>query len=139
MKVPTALRSLGLGFFLFVLGSGILAIVLHAHGKSLLKAVKTADRSDSRMASVNVEVLDGWRFTTGRTGGTVIAGTVVNHASKKLNRVQVTFNIYDKSGAYIGIASATGRGLEPNASWRFETDAAPRGVVTAKLAGTAGF
>jgi hypothetical protein len=49
-----------------------------------------------------------------------ITGTVVNRRGKTLNYAQITFNIYNESGAQVGSAIANINGLEPGGRWDFK-------------------
>lgn len=52
--------------------------------------------------------------------GGEIAGTVVNRTGRKLTYAQITFNLYDRSGAQVGTALANINGLEPDGRWNFK-------------------
>jgi len=52
--------------------------------------------------------------------GTTIIGTVVNRRDRKLTYAQITFNLYDNSGAQVGTAMANINGLEPGGRWNFK-------------------
>jgi hypothetical protein len=54
-------------------------------------------------------------FVTGE-----ITGEVVNRRSHTLSYVQITFNLYDDSGAQVGSALANVNGLEPGSTWKFK-------------------
>lgn len=54
--------------------------------------------------------------------GGVIKGVVENRRSRKLNYTQITFNLYDDSGAQVGSAMANINGLEPGGKWKFEAN-----------------
>lgn len=56
---------------------------------------------------------------TGQFGGE-ITGTVVNRRKKKLAYAQITFNLYDNSGAQVGSAMANINGLESGGRWKFK-------------------
>jgi hypothetical protein len=51
---------------------------------------------------------------------TTITGTVVNRRSSKLTYAQITYHVYDASGAKVGTALANINGLEPGARWNFK-------------------
>jgi hypothetical protein len=52
--------------------------------------------------------------------GIEITGTVVNRRSDKLGYAQISFNLYDASGAQVGTALANINGLEPGGRWNFK-------------------
>lgn len=76
--------------------------------------------------------------TTGDFGGT-IKGIVENRRSRKLNYVQITFNLYDKSGAQVGSAMANINGLEPGGKWKFEANSFGKDFSTYKFSELTGF
>jgi hypothetical protein len=49
-----------------------------------------------------------------------ITGTVINRRKDKVRYTQITFNIYDQSGARVGTALANINDLEPGSSWNFK-------------------
>ena len=55
----------------------------------------------------------------GALGGT-ITGIVENRRRRKLSYAQISFNLYDDSGAQVGTAIANINGLEPGSKWKFE-------------------
>ena len=58
----------------------------------------------------------------GRTGkfGGEITGIVINRRSRKLSYAQITFHLYDDSGAQVGTAIANINGLEAGGRWKFK-------------------
>ena len=58
----------------------------------------------------------------GRTGefGGEITGIVINRRNRKLNYAQITFNLYDDSGAQVGSAVDNINGLETGGKWKFK-------------------
>ena len=57
--------------------------------------------------------------SVGEFGGK-ITGIVVNRRSRKLSYAQISFNLYDASGAQVGSALDNINGLEPGGRWKFE-------------------
>jgi len=45
---------------------------------------------------------------------------VINRRKSKLRYAQITFNLYDESGAQVGWALANINGLEPGGAWKFK-------------------
>ena len=76
--------------------------------------------------------------TTGDFGGT-IKGVVENRRSRKLNYAQITFNLYDKSGAQVGSAMANINGLEPGGRWKFEANSFGKDFSRYKFSELTGF
>ena len=48
-------------------------------------------------------------------------GMVVNQTEKAYRFVQITYDLFDSTGAQIGTATANTRGLEPHGRWLFKT------------------
>lgn len=76
--------------------------------------------------------------TNGDFGGT-IKGVVENRRSRKLNYAQITFNLYDKSGAQVGSAMANINGLEPGGRWKFEANSFGKDFSRYKFSELTGF
>src|SRR5262245_14194962 len=52
-------------------------------------------------------------------GGLAIKGTVVNDSFKSYRYVQISFNVYDKSGAQVDNAMTNVTDLEQRGTWKF--------------------
>lgn len=52
--------------------------------------------------------------------GTYIKGEIKNNTDKSYSYVQVTFNLYDSSGAQLGTAIDNINNLEPNGVWKYK-------------------
>lgn len=76
--------------------------------------------------------------STGDFGGS-ITGVVVNRRSRKLNYAQITFNLYDESGAQVGSAMANINGLEPGGKWKFDANSFGKDFSTYKFSELTGF
>ena len=76
--------------------------------------------------------------TSGQFGGEV-TGTVVNRRAKKLRYVQITFILYDASGAQVGTALANINDLEPGARWNFKATSFGTKFDTYKFSELSGF
>ena len=50
-----------------------------------------------------------------------LTGTVVNNTPKAYSYVEISYNLYDSSGAQIGTAMAHTTGLQPHGQWLFKT------------------
>jgi hypothetical protein len=68
-----------------------------------------------------------------------ITGTVVNRSPHKLAYAQITFNVYDGSGAQVGTALANINGLEPGGRWNFTAVALESNGTTYKFSELSGF
>lgn len=68
-----------------------------------------------------------------------ITGTVINRRTRKLNYAQITFNLYDQSGAQVGSAVANINGLEPGGKWNFKATTFGTDFSTYKINELSGF
>ena len=75
---------------------------------------------------------------TGDFGGT-IQGVVENRRDRKLIYAEITFNLYDESGAQVGSAMANITGLEPRGKWKFEATSFGTDFSTYKFSELTGF
>ena len=75
----------------------------------------------------------------GEYGNAKITGTIINRTGRTLNYAQITFNLYDKSGAQVGSAVANVNGLESNGRWKFEAIALTDDFATYKPSEMTGF
>ncbi|MFN9411857.1 MAG: FxLYD domain-containing protein [Pirellula sp.] len=74
----------------------------------------------------------------GPLGGT-ITGIVENRRRRKLTYAQITFNLYDDSGAQVGTAIANINGLEPGGKWKFEAVSFGQEFTKYKISELTGF
>lgn len=86
-----------------------------AEAKAAAKVRSDEAKSESGLTLLS-ETVQG---TRGQFGGE-ITGTVVNRTDRKYRYAQITFNLYDGSGAQVGSALANINGLEPGGSWKFK-------------------
>ena len=70
--------------------------------------------------------------------GLEVTGTVVNRRTRALSYAQITFNVYDDSGAQVGSALANINGLEPGGRWNFKAVSFTKGT-TYKFSKLTGF
>lgn len=68
--------------------------------------------------------------TTDSIGTTYIEGEIKNNTDKSYSYVQVTFNLFDESGAQLGTAVANINNLEANGTWKYRAI----GLVSQKVA-----
>lgn len=103
-------------------------------------AAEAAARKAERELDVNGLVLMRKTVsgTTNNFGGT-ITGVVENRRGRKLNYAQITFNLYDDSGAQVGSAMANINGLEPGGKWKFEATSFGKEFTTYKFNELTGF
>ncbi len=69
----------------------------------------------------------------------VISGTVVNLRDSTLRYTQITFNVFDKSGAQVGTALDFINGLEPGHIWKFRAIAVGKDLARHKFSKLSGF
>ena len=68
-----------------------------------------------------------------------VNGTIKNNTDKQYSYVQVTFNLYDASGAQIGTAMANINNLEGNGTWKFKAIGGTQNATSYKLAEITGW
>lgn len=108
------------------------------------KAARKAEAEAARKAEEEIDV-DGLvllRKTVNGTRGEFdgeITGTVVNRRGRKLGYAQITFNLYDESGAQVGTALANINGLEPGGRWNFKATTFGTDFVRYKFSELSGF
>jgi hypothetical protein len=68
-----------------------------------------------------------------------ITGTVINRRDHKLSYAQISFNLYDASGAQVGSAIANINGLEPGGRWNFKATTFGADFVRYKFSDLSGF
>lgn len=81
------------------------------------------------------------KTVAGRRGefGAEITGTVINRRNRKLRYAQITFSLYDESGAQVGTALANINGLEPDGRWKFKATAFGTDFARYKFSELSGF
>ena len=121
------------GCILAVLGIIILIIVFSSVGSD------TTTTNDNEMIETTEE------FTLVDSQGTYdgygyyVTGTIVNNTNKQYTYVQVTFNLYDSSGAQVGTALDNINYLEANGTWKFSAIGISDDVASYKLAEITGW
>lgn len=71
--------------------------------------------------------------------GIEITGTVVNRRNRTLKYAQISFNVYDASGAQVGSALANINGLEAGGRWNFKATAFGQKATSYKFSNLTGF
>ena len=95
---------------------GILIIIIGIGAIAGASGTKQTSNNPTEKFSIEGE-------TNGYYDGVIafyIEGTIKNNTDKKYSYVQVTFNLYDESGAQIGTAIDNINNLEPNGTWKFK-------------------
>lgn len=111
------------GFFRVLLGIFILII-----GVALLAGDTSTPTPTSTSTNTEKFTLVSDKMTT-EYGTSYIEGEIKNNTDKTYNYVQVTFNLYDKSGAQLGTAVDNINNLEPNGTWKYKA----LGLTTEKV------
>ena len=103
------LLLLGVTFFVFAVGSG--------------STTSTGGNGEK------LELVDSKGYDDGYSSY-YVEGTIKNNSSEKYSYAQVTFTLYDESGAQIGTAMDNINDLEPGGTWKFKAIClAPSGNV----------
>lgn len=87
----------------------------------------------------DLELLTGWDWKIGKYGNKLIAGEVHNNTTRQYRYAQITFKLYDDSGAQVGTALANINSLEANGTWKFEAAVLTDNATTASLDSLTGF
>lgn len=101
-----------------------------------LKAEKEAARKAEEELDVGGLVIMRKTLKGSTTG---VTGIVINRRQRKLSYAQITFNLYDDSGAQVGSALANINGLEPGGQWKFSASSFGTEYTTYKFSELTGF
>jgi len=117
---PNILMAVIIGLFGLFLICGIVSNATKSiSSSSTTSSAQSVLETIAANNSSNLELLPGYNATRGEYGNVEIVGKVKNNGSKEFSYVQVTFNLYDASGAQIGSAMANVNNLEPQGIWKF--------------------
>lgn len=125
----------------------IIIIAVVAIGGSQSGKLKTTNSNTSSITSSdsNQEKQTKEKFSLVDSEGSYdgfayyINGSIVNNTDKQYSYVQVTFNLYDASGAQIGTALANINNLDPNGTWKFKAMGGTQNAASYKLAEITGW
>jgi hypothetical protein len=78
-------------------------------------------KQSSEVEQEDLKLLD-WDVVSGEYSSKIV-GKVKNNTDEEFSYVQITFNLYDESGALVGSAMANVNNLEANGVWKFEAAA----------------
>jgi hypothetical protein len=84
------------------------------------RASRTAVSSYSEPKADKLTLDGDWKWERGEYGTLAIVGTLRNTSNQALSYGQVTFNLYDASGAQVGTATDNISNVEPAGRWRFK-------------------
>lgn len=121
------------GCVLVVLGV-ILAIIAFS---SMMSDTTTTNDNDMIKTTEEFTLVDSQGTYDGY--GYYVTGTIVNNTNKQYTYVQVTFNLYDSSGAQVGTALDNINYLEANGTWKFSAIGISDDVASYKLAEITGW
>jgi hypothetical protein len=104
-----------------------------------VEAAEIQKRADEEIDSDGLVLLKKTiRATRGEYGGE-ITGMVINRRSEKLGYVQITFSLYDNSGAQVGSAMANINNLDSGGKWKFSASTFGTDYAKYKFAELSGF
>ena len=99
-----------------------------------IEAEKAAAKQLSQELTVDGLILHTESVSMGHDRTIVrINGVVESRRKAALSLVTIYFNLYDESGAQVGDATDTIRGLEPGSRWKFEAIGDGKGVASYKF------
>ena len=113
-KQKNSIMRVFLGVFIAIIGIGIIA--------SSGDTIPTNSEQEKFTLLSDKKIVDS-------IGTTYIEGEIKNNTDKNYSYVQVTFNLYDASGAQLGTAIDNINNLEPNGTWKYKA----MGLVTEKV------
>ena len=96
-------------------------------------AVEAARKAEEEYEQNGLVLLNKTLKGTGDRFGGKITGIVINRRNKKLSYAQISFNLYDESGAQVGSALDNINGLEPGGRWKFEANSFGTDFSTYKI------
>lgn len=98
------------------------------------KESNTSNSTDTKTTEQKPELaLTEHDFVKENQFSSKIKGTIKNNTSRSYDYVQVSFNLYDESGAQIGTAMANVNNFEPKGRWKFEAQVLEDNVDRYKL------
>jgi hypothetical protein len=119
------------------------------HLKSLTDEMRTEMQQSPRSATApkvedeydvnGLVLLTNTMKGTHAKDGSAIVGTVVNRRHQVLTRIEISFNLYDASGAQVGTASAITDHLEAGGQWNFTAVTHADTWSTFKVSGLSGY
>ena len=125
------------GCILAVLGIIILIIIFLIIFSSVGSDTTTTNDNEMIETTEEFTLVDSQGTYDGY--GYYVTGTIVNNTNKQYTYVQVTFNLYDSSGAQVGTALDNINYLEANGTWKFSAIGISDDVASYKLAEITGW
>jgi hypothetical protein len=123
-----------------VLGIIVIGIIIPL----MSKKEQTSQNKEATTPKVNEETktqespkltLENYDFITKEYGNKFVVGTVKNNTNKEYKYAQISFALFDSSGAQVGTSWANITNLESGGTWKFEALAYAKDAVTAKFKG----
>ena len=110
------ITQIGPGIVLIIFVIFLVAIVTNTPDNSIQTnnntVLGTTQVKEKFTLEENIGSYDGFAF--------YIKGTIKNNTEKTYSYVQVSFNLYDETGAQVGTAMDNINNLEGNGVWKFE-------------------
>jgi hypothetical protein len=85
-----------------------------------------------------LELLPGWKFVQGQYSGS-ITGSIRNNSARPYRYVQISFKLYDGTGAQVGSTSANLSDFEGRGVWKFKAVVFEREARTCRVKDLSGF
>jgi hypothetical protein len=114
--------------------------LLSAGCASSTKVDSTGSSPSSSSTKTDLQLIES--HTEPSEGGyyTYVVGTIKNNnVGKTYGYVQVTINLYDKSGAQVGSTLANVNNLEPGGVWKFKAPMIEKDAASYKIKEITGF
>ena len=114
-----------------------LVLILRISNSVPSKQLETVATDVPDKAAFDLELVkSGWKR---ENYVTYITGTVRNNSPRACQYAQINFNLYDASGAQVGVAFANTNNLEPGGLWRFKAVVSENDARTFQLKELTGF
>ena len=85
-----------------------------------------------------LELLPGWKFAQGPYSG-YITGSIRNNSARPYRYVQISFKLYDGTGAQVGSSSTNLSDFEGHGVWKFKAVVFEREARTCRVKDLSGF
>ena len=129
--------------FLIVVGIAVIIMIIGIASTAGDSDYSSSDTGGSSQSSSdnkpNLEVYDETKCVREGYGLVYIVGGVKNNSDKTYGYVQVSFNLYDKSGNQIGTAMDNTNYLGPGKIWKFKALCFEDNFATYKLVDVTGW
>lgn len=135
----TVPAKIGIGFIALLIFAGIIGRHERTTPKEVSKPIKSEQAEvykpiESKAAEEKL-TLEDFNVITKQYGNKYIVGTVRNNMDKEYKYAQISFSLYDSSGAQVGTAWTNISNLESGGVWKFEALILKENAVTVKFKG----